>query len=68
MVELTGVMRQRGDFEFISLLNKITEGENDDHVENTFKSHFLKEKSFPNMLCICLQKTNQQKNVKGILH
>ena len=41
------VMRQRGDFEFISLLNKIREGEIDDHVENTLKSRFLKEKSFP---------------------
>ena len=47
MVELTEVMRQRGDFEFISPLNKIREGEIDDHVENTLKSHFLKKKSFP---------------------
>ena len=43
-VELTEVMRQRGDFDFISLLNKIMEGEIDDHVENTLK---VKEKSFP---------------------
>ena len=47
MVELTEVMRQRGDFEFISLLNEIREGEIDDHVVNTLKSRFLKEKSFP---------------------
>ena len=47
MVELTEVMRQRGDFEFISLLNEIREREIDDHVENIFKSPFLKEKSFP---------------------
>ena len=47
MVELTEVMRQRGDFEFISLLNKIREGEIDDHVENTLKSCFLKENIFP---------------------
>ena len=47
MVKLTEVMRQRGDFEFISLLNKIREGEIDDHVENSLKSRFLKEKSFP---------------------
>ena len=47
MVELTEVMLQRGDIEFISLLNKIKEGEIDDHVENTLKSPFLKEKSFP---------------------
>ena len=50
MVELTEVMRQRGDFEFISLLNKIREGEIDDHVENTLKSPFLKEKSFPQLV------------------
>ena len=47
MVELTAVMPQRGDFEFITILNKIREGEIDDHVENTLKSHFLKKKSFP---------------------
>ena len=47
MVELTEVMRQGGDFEFISLLNKIREGEINDHFENTLKSRFLKEKSFP---------------------
>ena len=47
MVELTEVMRQRGDFEFISLLIKIREGEIDPHVENTLKSYFLKKISFP---------------------
>ena len=40
MVELTEIMRQRGYFEFISLLNKIKEGEIDDQVENTLKSRF----------------------------
>ena len=33
--------------EFISLFNKIREGELDDHVKNALKSHFLKEKFFP---------------------
>ena len=47
MVELTEVMRQRGIFEFISLLNKTREGELDDHVRNALKSLFLKKKSFP---------------------
>ena len=64
MVELTKVMRQRGDFEFIILLKKIREGEINDHVKFTLKSHFLKENLFPNMLWICLQKTNQQKTIK----
>ena len=40
-------MPQRGDFEFISLLNKIREGEIDDHVANILKSRFLKVNSFP---------------------
>ena len=40
-------MRQRGDFEFVSLLNKIREAEIDDNVENTLKSRFLKETSLP---------------------
>ena len=47
MVELIEVMHQRGTFEFISLLNKIREGELDDHVKNALKSRLLKEKSFP---------------------
>ena len=46
IIELTEVMRQKGNFEFISQLNKIREGEIDDHVKNTSKSRFLKEKSF----------------------
>ena len=37
-------MRQRGHFEFISLLNKIREGEIDDHNENSLTLRFLKEK------------------------
>ena len=32
MVELTEVVLQRGDFEFMRLLNQIREGEIDDHV------------------------------------
>ena len=47
MVEFTEVIRQRDDFEFISLLNKIKKWEIDDYVENTLKSRFLKEKPFP---------------------
>ena len=43
MVELIEVMRQRDDFEFISLLNKVRAGE----IENNSKPRFLKEKSFP---------------------
>ena len=46
-VKLTDVVRQRGDFELISLLNKIREGEIHDHVENTLRSRFLKKKYFP---------------------
>ena len=64
MVELTKVIRQRGDFEFISPLNKIREGGVGDHVENTMLSHaFLRKNLSPNMLYVCLQKTNQQKNI-----
>ena len=46
MLELTEFMCQKGDFEFIIPLNKIREGEIDDHVENTLKPRFLKEKYF----------------------
>ena len=37
MVELNKIILQRGDFKFISLLNKIREGEIDGHAENTLK-------------------------------
>ena len=47
MIELTKFMRRRGDFQIISLLNKIKERGIDDHVENNLKSRFLKEKYFP---------------------
>ena len=43
MVELTEVLRQRRNFEFISLLNKIRGGEIDDRIENTLKSCFFEE-------------------------
>ena len=46
MAELTEVMRQRRDSEFISLVNKIREGEIDDSFKNTLKSYFSKEKPF----------------------
>ena len=37
MAELTEVMRQREDYQFINVLNKIWEGEIDEHVELTLK-------------------------------
>ena len=37
MAELTEVMRQREDYQFINVLNKIWEGEIDEHVEMTLK-------------------------------
>ena len=46
ILELTEVKGKGGNFQFISLLNKITEGEIDDHVEDTLKPRFLKKQSF----------------------
>ena len=37
MAELTKVMRQRKDYQFINVLNKTREGEIDEHVELTLK-------------------------------
>ena len=51
----------KGEFGFISRINKIREGEIVDHVENTLKSRCLKEKSFLKVFSAYLQKTNQQK-------
>ena len=49
LIELTEVMRQRGDLEFIQLLNKIRVGNVDEDVENKLKSSFIEKnnKEFP---------------------
>ena len=47
MVELTEVLRQRGDHDFITVLNKIRKGSIDDDVEHTLKARFLETKSYP---------------------
>ena len=44
MVELTEVMHQRGDHDFIRVLNKITEGNINEDVEHTLKARFLETK------------------------
>ena len=41
IVELTEVMRQQGDYEFISLLGKIRVGAVDEEVEKLLKSRFV---------------------------
>ena len=41
MAELTEVMRQREDYQFINVLNKIRGGEIDEHVELTLKLHIF---------------------------
>ena len=48
--ELTGVMRQREDLQFIQILNKICEGTYDEEVETFLKSGFFSQSSdqFPN--------------------
>ena len=43
LIELTEVMRQRGDLEFIQLLNKIRVGNVDEDVENKLKSSFIEK-------------------------
>ena len=47
MVELTEVMRQRGNHDFIKVLNQIKEGNIDEDVEHTLKAQFLETKSYP---------------------
>ena len=47
MVELTEVLRQRGDHDFIRVLNKIRKGSIDDDVEHTLKARFWETKSYP---------------------
>ena len=45
MVELTEVMRQREDLEFIQILNKIREGNCDEEVETILKSRLFSQPS-----------------------
>ena len=47
MAELTEVMRQREDYQFINILNKIREGQIDEDVELTLKSRFFNKLSYP---------------------
>ena len=44
MVELTEVMRQRGDHDFIRVLSKTREGNIDEDAENTLKAQLLETK------------------------
>ena len=44
MIELTEVMRQKDDMEYIQLLNKIRVGNVDEDVENKIKSRFIEKK------------------------
>ena len=41
VAELSEVMRQREDYQFIKILNKIREGEIDEDVELALKSRFF---------------------------
>ena len=47
MVGLTEVMWQRGDYEFITVLNKVREGYTDVDVKPTLKLLFLEKTSYP---------------------
>ena len=47
IVELTAVMSQRGDHNFIRVLNKIREGNIDEDVGHTLKARFWDTKSYP---------------------
>lgn len=43
LAELTQVMRQRNEFEFVEILNKVRIGEIDEHVEKKLKSRFISQ-------------------------
>ena len=47
MVELTEIMSQRGDHDFIRVLNKIREGNISEEVEHTLEARVLETKSYP---------------------
>ena len=47
MVELTELKRQRGDHDFIRVLNKIRKGNIDEDLEHTLKARYLETKSYP---------------------
>ena len=43
LAELTEIMRQKDDLEFIELLNKIRVGNVDEHVEDKLKARFIEK-------------------------
>ena len=47
MAELTKVMRQREDYQFINNLTKIREGQIDEDVELKLKSRYFNKPSYP---------------------
>ena len=60
-VELTGVIREHGDHDFISLLNKILIGYIYETAKEQLEQRFIQKLhgNYPvNIRCICLMKTN----------
>ena len=77
-VELTEVMRQRGDIEFIEFLNKIRVGYLDESVQTRLKARFVKENdvNYPRNALHMFAKNSQtllhnkemQISLSGVLH
>ena len=67
MIELTEVMRQKDDMEYIQLLNKIRVGNVDEDVENKIKSRFIekKKKDFHMMCYIHSLRINLSTNIRN---
>ena len=58
MSELTEVTRQRGNYGFINLLNKIREGTIDENIELTLRSRYFNENSYPKHVVNILAENN----------
>ena len=61
MVELTDIIRQRGDCEFIRVLNKIREENIDEDLERTLKPRFFKKTLQPEHVVHMFAENTSQK-------
>ena len=68
MVELTEVMRQRGDYDLFRVLNKIRERNIDEDVGHTLKAQLLETKSYPEYAVhvFAEQKINQLNDIMKV--
>ena len=67
MEELTEVMQQRGDYEFLRVLNKSREGIICEGVERTLKLRFLDKTSYPKYVVLMFAENKPVKSIMKLI-